>query len=285
MESDRIYALTSRLFEYVKSPSLKHIRDPHSIQRLAHELLTAVDRASSIWTKWEGPREDIAKAAAHCWISIEDLQAYLNQLPGPALTRTDVTQRLRAIYDETYGHYPNEDVKASCLALYEAEKAQGTEMPAIIGALQEHIEVEEDRLSRKRDEAYRRHQAEERVRAQQRFMAGADCGWTKLDGSEGFYCRRNGRTFRTVQDKDKRWSLFRVTAPEDKGALLGTYQGRRDANKALEKNRLRARAAMVIRQRERQGYSSEPLRKQCRLPFWASSVHIDGLRSDWVAKW
>jgi hypothetical protein len=108
-------------------------------------------------------------------------------------------------------------------------------MPAIIGALQEHIEVEEDRLTREREEAYRRRQADERLRAQQRFMAGADCGWTMLDGLGGFYCRRNGRTFRTEQDKDKRWSLFRVTGPEDKGALLGTYQGRRDANKALEK--------------------------------------------------
>ena len=54
MESDRIYALTSILFEYVKSPSLRHIRDPHNIQKLATELLGAVDRSGSIWTKWEG---------------------------------------------------------------------------------------------------------------------------------------------------------------------------------------------------------------------------------------
>jgi hypothetical protein len=98
------------------------------------------------------------------------------------------------------------------------------------------MDPEDGRLtSRDREEAYRRRQADERFRAQQRFMAGADCGWTMLDGLGGFYCRRNGRTFRTVQDKDKRWSLFRVAGPEDKGALLGTYQGRRDATKALEK--------------------------------------------------
>src|ERR1700754_924644 len=103
MESDRLYALTSRLFEYAKSPSLNHIRDPHSIQRLAHELLTAVDRASSIWTKWDGPRDQLAKAAAHCWIPVEDLQDYLNHLPGPPLTKTDVVQRLRAIHEEPYG--------------------------------------------------------------------------------------------------------------------------------------------------------------------------------------
>lgn len=192
MDSQRIYALTTRLFEYVKSPSLKHLRDPHSIQKLAHDLLTAVDRASSIWTKWDGPREQIAKSAAHCWIPVEDLQAYLNHLPGPRLTKTDVVQRLRAVHEEPYGHYPNDDVKASCLELYEAEKAQGTEMPAIIGALQEHIELEEDRLSREREEARLRYQAEERLRAQQRFMAVADCGWTKLDGLDGAFAAGTG---------------------------------------------------------------------------------------------
>jgi hypothetical protein len=166
---------------------------------------------------------------------VDDLQAYLNHLPGPPLTKTDVVQKLRAIHEEPYGYHPNDDVKASCLALYEAEKAQGTEMPAIIGALQEHIEFEEDRLGREREVARLRYQAEAHLRARQRFMAGADCGWTKLDESDGFFCRRNGRTFKTVQDKDKRRSLFRVTGPGDKGAILGTYQGRRDASKALEK--------------------------------------------------
>jgi hypothetical protein len=47
MDSERIYAVTSMLFEYVKSPSLKHLRDPHSVQKLAREIVTAVDRASS----------------------------------------------------------------------------------------------------------------------------------------------------------------------------------------------------------------------------------------------
>jgi hypothetical protein len=32
---------------------------------------------------------------------------------------------------------PNEELKAGCLALYEIEKAQGTELPATIGALRE----------------------------------------------------------------------------------------------------------------------------------------------------
>ena len=57
-----------------------------------------------------------------------------------------MVQRLRAFYEEPYSSYPNEELKAGCLALYEAEKAQGTELPAIIGALQEYIELEEERL-------------------------------------------------------------------------------------------------------------------------------------------
>ena len=67
MENDRIYAVASRLADYIKSPSLRHIRDPHSLHKLAKEIVQAVDRASSIWGKWEGPREELAKAAAPCW--------------------------------------------------------------------------------------------------------------------------------------------------------------------------------------------------------------------------
>jgi hypothetical protein len=214
---------------------LRHIRDPRSLQKLAQEIVQAIDRASSIWEKWDGPREELAKAAAPCWIPTEDLQAFLNRLPGPVLTNTDVVQRLRAFSEEPYSTYPNEELKVSCLALYEAEKAQGTEMTAIIGALQEHIELEEERLRRLREETYHRHQEEERIRLQQRFLAGADCGWTQIEKSEVFYCRRNGRAFRIARAKDKRWNLFRIATLEDTGVLLGTYQGRREASKALEK--------------------------------------------------
>jgi hypothetical protein len=126
----------------------------------------AVDRDGSIWTKWEGAREDIAKAAAPCWIPIEDIQAYLNRLPGPALTRTDVTQRLRAFWEEPWGNYPHDKLRDGCLALYKTETAQGTELPAIIGALQGHIEHEEERLRHEHEETYRRN------REAERFLSG-----------------------------------------------------------------------------------------------------------------
>jgi hypothetical protein len=138
MHADRQYAVASILFEYVKSPSLRHLRDPHSVHRLAREIVKALDGASSAWKKWETQREEVVKAAAPCWIPVEDIQAFLNSLPGPSLTKTDVEQRLRAIWEEPYASYPNDDLKDGCVALYQSEKAQGTEMRAIIGALQEH---------------------------------------------------------------------------------------------------------------------------------------------------
>lgn len=234
MNADRQYAVASLLFDYVKSPSLRHLRDPHSVHKLARDIVNAIDRASSVWGKWEAEREEVAKAAAPCWIPMEDLRASLNNLPGPPLTKTDVEQRLRAIWEEPYTSYPNEALKDGCLALYHSERAQGTEMRAIIGMLQEHLEREDERLRREQEENYRRLKQEERMKLEQRFLSGADCGWTPIAGSAAFYCRRNGRTFRISQGKDKRWTLFRVKTIDDKGELLGVYQGRGDANKALK---------------------------------------------------
>jgi hypothetical protein len=62
------------------------------------------------------------------------------------LTQTDVLQRMRAFWEEPWAEYPNEDLRAGCLELYEIEKTQGTELPAIIGALQEYVGLEDDRL-------------------------------------------------------------------------------------------------------------------------------------------
>ena len=199
MRSDRLHAVTLILTDYFKSPSPRHIRDPHSVHKLAKEILQAVDRAGSVWTKWEGCRDDVVKAAAPCWIPVEDLAAFLNSLPGPPLTLTDVKQRLRVVWEEPWSQYPKEDLKLGCLAIYEGEKAAETEMSAIIGALQEYIEQEEERLSREREESYRRFREDERVRLQQRFLSRANCGWTPIDGSVALFCRRIGRAFRTEQ--------------------------------------------------------------------------------------
>lgn len=47
MDADRLHAVASRLFEYVKSPSLRHLREPHSVQKLAREIVQAKDKR---WT-------------------------------------------------------------------------------------------------------------------------------------------------------------------------------------------------------------------------------------------
>lgn len=75
MNADRQYAVASLLFDYLKSPSLRHLRDPYSVHRLARDIVTALDRASLVWAKWDAEREEVAKAAAPCWIPTEDLHA------------------------------------------------------------------------------------------------------------------------------------------------------------------------------------------------------------------
>lgn len=235
METERLWAIKRALFEYVKSPSLKHVRDPNSVHKLATEILRSVDQASSVWRKWDGVRDNVARAAACCWLPIEDLRAFLNELPGPELTLTDVNQRLRAIWEEAaFNGYPNDDVKDGCTSLYVSERAAGTEMMAIIGAIQEFIETEEERLRIEREARYHQSQEEERVRQQQMFMAGADTPWIRVGTSKDLFCRKNGRSFRISQGKDKRWSLFRIANAEDAGKLVGVYVGRGDANKALK---------------------------------------------------
>jgi len=39
MESDRLNAVASKLADYARSPSLQHIRNPHSLHKLAQEIV------------------------------------------------------------------------------------------------------------------------------------------------------------------------------------------------------------------------------------------------------
>ncbi|WP_244425994.1 hypothetical protein [Sinorhizobium fredii] len=216
---DRVSAVREILFEYVKSPSLRHIRDPHSIIRLAQEIVRSIDRGDSVWRKWDGQRETLLKSAVGCWIPFEDLRNFLNGMPGPPLTSTDVVQRLKAFEDEEYYNYPNEDLQEGCLAVYDKEKSDGTELPAIIGLLQDQIEREEERIRREQRERYERRRDEDRKAREERLLAGADCTWTQVGKSPHWCCRTNGRTYRLTPTKDKMWNLYRVnsTSPEEKG--------------------------------------------------------------------
>ncbi|ASY58300.1 hypothetical protein SS05631_c33860 [Sinorhizobium sp. CCBAU 05631] len=166
---------------------------------------------------------------------MQDLRDYLNDLPGPNLTMTDVAQRLRAFEEEPYASYPNDELKDGCLALFAKEKAEGTELPAIIGLLSEHIEHEEERLRLERTEQYKHMREQERLAAEQRLLSGADCKWTQLGRAPQWYCRTNGRTYRLTPTSDKRWDLHRVNAPtaDEKGQHIGRYGGRGDATKVV----------------------------------------------------
>ena len=145
-QDPRLPGIRKLLFEYVRSPSLRHLRDPHSVNRLAEDVVRSLGEDRPTWRKWDNNREEFLKSAAHCWVPIEDLRDYLNGMPGPKLTNTDVAQRLQVHYVEPYVSFPNEDLQVGCLAIYEREKGEGTELPAIIGVLQEYIEKEEYRL-------------------------------------------------------------------------------------------------------------------------------------------
>jgi hypothetical protein len=76
-EDERIWEVKALLFDYVKSPSLRHIRDPHSVIRLAQEIVRRIDRGNSIWRKWDGQREVLLKSVVTCWVPIEDLRDFL----------------------------------------------------------------------------------------------------------------------------------------------------------------------------------------------------------------
>lgn len=234
-EDDRVWEVKELVSDYVKSPSLRHIRDPHFVLKLAQEIVKRIDQKNGIWQKWDGQREIVVKSALCCWVPIEDLRDFLNGMPGPALTTTDVAQRLKAFEEEEHYSFPKEELKEGCLALYAAEKAAGTELPAILGLLRDHVEREEERLRFEQRARYEAYREQERVAREERLLSGADCNWTQLAKSPHRYCRANGRTFRLSPTKDKMWNLVRVPSVSDdaEGPLIGKYRTPGDAKKVV----------------------------------------------------
>ncbi|OYZ12960.1 MAG: hypothetical protein B7Y35_15710 [Sphingomonadales bacterium 28-64-96] len=223
-DEEAVALVVGTLSRYVSSPSLRHIREPQFVRDVAREIVKKLLRRSRVWKKWEGEREPFLRSAANCWIPVEDLRAFLNDLPGPSLTMTDVAERLRAIHEE---------VREGCLALYQREKADGTELPAIVGALQTYVEEEEQRLRLERQARLDAARLAEKAALELRYTSGADCKWTPVNGSKALYCRVNGRSYRLSPTLDKRWELHRVSSLDDKGILVGRYAKRADVTKAL----------------------------------------------------
>jgi hypothetical protein len=102
-----------------------------------------------------------------------------------------MSTRPKAFEHEPYAYYPNRALKDGCEAIFAAEKAQGTELSAIVTLLSEHVEDEEQRLRLEGKARYKRSLAEKREAAERRLLSGADCTWTQLGKEPIWYCRAN----------------------------------------------------------------------------------------------
>ncbi len=91
-DEDRVRAVRDMLADHVRSPSLRHIRDPFALSKLARSIVETLDRGGEVWRKWNPARENLVRATTRLWLPLDDLTTFLNQMPGMALTSTDVAQ-------------------------------------------------------------------------------------------------------------------------------------------------------------------------------------------------
>ena len=66
IDDDRVWTVRDIINEYVRSPSLQHLRDPHSVLTVAKAIVKQLDRGSGIWKKWEGERDALLQASLAC---------------------------------------------------------------------------------------------------------------------------------------------------------------------------------------------------------------------------
>lgn len=187
------------LVEYVSSPSLRHIRDYRALSNLAASIASTLNRNNTAWQKWTPTREELVIRAGPCWVPIDALARHLNKMPGPTLTQTDVAQRMRDLQEHDRCDFARDDLRESCEELFYREHAEGTELPAIIGALQEHVESEVAKLQAEQYTRWKTAEEEKRRALEQRFLSGADCKWTPVSGSKEVFCRLNGRAYRLIR--------------------------------------------------------------------------------------
>ncbi|MBW0159638.1 hypothetical protein [Sedimentimonas flavescens] len=225
------------LRDYVRSPSLRHMRDPHSLGKLSAEIVAELDNDSAVWRKWDGPRKDVIVEALDCWIPADDMLEFLNSLPGPKLTPTDLAQHMRHLIEVESIAQPEEALRDECRAIYEEEKTAGTELPAIIGRISEYVVSQFERLRLERRDAEIRRIEEERLKQEQKLLSHSDCPWTQIRGSKCVYMRKNGRLFRLSPNADKTFTMHRVEGVDDgePGEPIGRYRTRGDASKIVAK--------------------------------------------------
>ena len=230
----RLSVILDVLGEHVGSPSLRHIQDAQQLRRTAMRILRKLDGRTDPWRKWPPARDQLVRAAAECWIPLADLHAALHELPGPPLTESDVSAKLTALWHD---HHSKLEVKFrdGCEALYEREKAAGTELAAIVLVMGQYAAGEDERLRLAASGERRLRKEERTAELNELLLSGADCPWTSPDGSGDAYCRANGRLFRLRRSGDRKLEMHRVGAVgDDAGRQVGRYQTRADATKALE---------------------------------------------------
>jgi hypothetical protein len=234
---DRRSMIYRLLADYVRSPSLRHLRDDRSLQKIANEIVQNLDQRSAVWKKWEGKRDAVLKSALECCIPKAELLSFLNGLPGPQLTMTDLEQRMKHLIEVESIGYPEPKLELECLAIYNAEVETGTEMAAIIGRLSEYTLNQFERLRKEEQEEGRLRLEEARLERERRLLSHADCPWTQIKGSKFMYCRKNGRVFQLKPNADKSWSMYRIQEVDDltKGEMIGRYRSRGDASKVVAK--------------------------------------------------
>ena len=233
-DDPRLWTIIDLLREHFGSPSPRHIRDPDQIRKLATKILRKLDGSRDPWRKWPPARDKLVRAAVRCWIPVGDLHAALADLPGPPLTRSDVAGRLLVVMHEEGLDGPDHSLKVGCEALYAEEKAAGTELVAIIQLMNDWMGKEIEQRMRQEWAERERRRAEMQELAEQTFLSGADCKWTKVGSSANLHCRVNGRTYRLFRAPDKKLEVWRVKSTDDAaGRLIGRYHGRPDATNAV----------------------------------------------------
>ncbi|CAM8663826.1 hypothetical protein MCEREM30_03407 [Paracoccaceae bacterium] len=236
MLEDRIYTVRRIIADYVRSPSLRHMRDFQNLEKVSKEIVTALDRDYGIWRKWDGTKDQVAKLSLGSWVPISDLAEFLNTLPGPKLSKTDVKQRILALEEEE-SMYPQDDFRDECEALYRKEAGEGTDLIATLMAIRRLLE--DLHSQRYADQRRKQKEARELVKleSEQRLLSGADCPWTSLGTNKTAYCRVNGRTYRLLLQADKRVELTRVRNVDDAeaGVSLGLYRDRGTVTAAVKK--------------------------------------------------
>lgn len=225
------------LLDYVKSPSLTHIRSAHGLEKLSVDIVKDLDRSAGLFQKWDGLREEFLQTALDCWLPIPDLLEYLNGLPGPPLTRTDLVQRMRYMIEEEYISTPEPLIREECEAIYAEEKAAGTEFPAIAWRISEHIGQQSARIRELHRQAEAAKRDEARLAREAKLLSHADCPWTQIKGSRCTYIRKSGRLFRLTTNSDNSFTLHQVDEVRDDlpGDYIGRYRTRGEASNTVSK--------------------------------------------------